>query len=251
MDETLLRLALPAGTPLRWLPQTDSTNRLAKTWAMEGAPHGACVIAARQTAGRGRLGRSFFSPEGGLYLSVVLRTQADAGLLTTLAAVAVRRAAQEVTGRALAIKWVNDLLLSGRKVSGILAEGALSGAQRMAAVVGIGVNVYAQAFPEDIRDKAGALYAAPPPAGTAEALAGAVVRELLDGLPLIPAHMAEYRAHCLTLGQEVRFAAGTRTGLGTARGVTDTGALLVDTGTETLVLSTGEAQVRGAGGAYW
>ena len=246
----LLRAHLPPDTPFRYLPETTSTNQEAKLWAREGALHGACVIAARQTAGRGRQGRAFFSPQGGLYMSVILHTQADAGLLTTLAAVAVRRAVQRVTGKSLSIKWVNDLLLDGRKVCGILTEGVLDGARRIA-VAGIGVNVYADAFPDEIQDKAGALFAAPPPDGTAAQLAGAIVEELLSGLPHIPAHLSEYRAHCWTLGQRVRFMAGQQEGTGMARSITDTGALVVHTDTGPVLLNTGEAQVRGLDGGYW
>ena len=89
------------------------------------------------------------------------------------------------------------------------------------------------------------------PAREAEALAGAIVEELLSGLPHIPAHLSEYRAHCWTLGQRVRFMAGQQEGTGMARSITDTGALVVHTETGPVLLNTGEAQVRGLDGGYW
>ncbi|NLB39486.1 MAG: biotin--[acetyl-CoA-carboxylase] ligase [Clostridiales bacterium] len=250
MNQALLEALLPVGTQFRYLNVADSTNRVAKDWARDRAPHGACVIAGVQTAGRGRLGRSFYSPEGGLYMSVVLVTDADAGMLTTLAAVSVRRVVQHVLGIDLDIKWVNDLLLSGRKVCGILAEGVMEGGLRRAAVVGIGINVHGAGFPEELTAKAGTLLTAPPPDGTRERLAGGIVTELLNGLPQIPAHMDEYRAHCITLGKTVQYKLGNITAEGQAVGITDTGALLVATPTGTVTLDTGEAWVRMGDGGY-
>lgn len=250
MDETLLRMYLPAEVNVRYLHVTDSTNRVAKEWARQGAPHGACVIAAQQTAGRGRLGRAFFSPAGGIYVSVILSTDAGAGAITTLAAVAVRRAARTVLGRELSIKWVNDLLLDGRKVCGILSEGVLQGERRLAAVVGIGINMQETVFPEELAEKAGSLLSVPPAQGTPERLIGAIVHAILKGLTEIPAHLNEYRAHCLTLGKTVRFTQGSVTGEGNAIGITDTGALVIRMPEGTVTLDTGEAQVRMADGGY-
>ena len=107
------------------LLETDSTNRVAKELARSGAPHGSWVLAKRQTAGRGRLDRSFYSPEGGVYLSVILRPDIppeDLVLITPMAATAVRNAVHGLTGIELGIKWVNDLYLGDKKVGGILCE---------------------------------------------------------------------------------------------------------------------------------
>ena len=105
--------------------EIDSTNTRLKQRAVAGAPSGTVLVADAQTAGRGRMGRSFFSPRGsGLYLSVLLRPVAfaDAGHLTTLTAVAVARALEAV-GVPTEIKWINDLLAGGKKLCGILVEG--------------------------------------------------------------------------------------------------------------------------------
>lgn len=247
----MLTQFLPSGTELLYADTIDSTNRAAKERARGGAPHGACVIASRQTAGRGRLGRAFHSPDGGIYMSVILHSAADAGMLTTLAAVAVRGAVKGQLGLDTSIKWVNDLLLDGRKVCGILTEGVVMDGRRLAAVVGIGINVYAGAFPDDIMDKAGALLNVPPAPGVNEQLAGAVVTALLDGLLRVPQHMQAYRAHCLTLGKHVRYTQGTAQGEGIAHSITDLGALVIRTpGGEMVTLEAGEAQVRMPDGGY-
>ena len=121
------------------LLETDSTNRVAKELARSGAPHGSWVLAKRQTAGRGRLDRSFYSPEGGVYLSVILRPDIppeDLVLITPMAATAVRNAVHGLTGIELGIKWVNDLYLGDKKVGGILCEVVDD-----AVIVGVGLNV--------------------------------------------------------------------------------------------------------------
>ena len=104
----------------------ESSNRTAKTLALEGAPHGTMVLAGQQTAGRGRLGRRFESPAGkGVYLSLVLRPSlpmTEAQAVTVSAAVAVCRAVKKLCGLELGIKWVNDLYYNGKKVCGILTE---------------------------------------------------------------------------------------------------------------------------------
>ena len=145
--------------------ETDSTNDRLRELALQGAPEGTVVIAGMQTGGKGRLGRSFFSPsDTGLYMSILLRpdmTAADAVRITTAAAVAVAEAAEEVSGRKADIKWVNDVYMDGRKICGILTEAAFSleNGGLDYAVCGIGINVYEpkEGFPEAIRDIAGAV----------------------------------------------------------------------------------------------
>lgn len=147
--------------------QVDSTNRAAKEAAVTGkAHHGSFVLAASQSAGRGRRGRKFYSPDGsGLYLSVILEPGGNLQenlLLTAEAAVAVYKAVREVTGIELDIKWVNDLYHHEKKVCGILTEAVtdFESGNIEFAVVGIGLNLYEQSggFPEDLKGIAGALY---------------------------------------------------------------------------------------------
>ena len=144
---------------LEWLETTDSTNRVASELARGGAPHGTTVVAEGQTAGRGRLGRSFFSPPGlNLYSSTVLRPALDTARAPTAilaAAVAVADTVAEAVGDddAVTIKWPNDVLLGRRKTSGILMELGAEATRVRFLVLGIGVNlnVSREAFPDEFR----------------------------------------------------------------------------------------------------
>lgn len=134
-----------------------STNALVRERAAEGAPEGLVILANQQTAGRGRLGRAFYSPpDTGLYLSLLLRPRQmqpqHATRITTMAALAACEAIEAVTQQQPQIKWVNDIFLEGKKVCGILTEGSfnLETGQLDDVVVGVGFNVYppAEGFPE-------------------------------------------------------------------------------------------------------
>lgn len=142
------------------LDTVDSTNRCLKTLANDGAPSGTVVVADEQTNGRGRRGRSFVSPKGkGIYLSYLLRIEsapADSTSLTAWAAASAASAIETVCGAEPEIKWVNDLLLSGKKLCGILTELSVESESNLIdyVVVGIGVNVNEKAedFPPELRD---------------------------------------------------------------------------------------------------
>lgn len=145
--------------------KVESTNRLAKQMAFEGALHGTSVIANQQTAGRGRLGRSFFSPaHSGIYLSIILRPEADmtkASLITTMTAVATARAINNICGIDPDIKWVNDLYYMDKKICGILSEAVtdFESGRIESVVVGIGINCAAPQndFPDELKDIAGSI----------------------------------------------------------------------------------------------
>lgn len=127
--------------------EIDSTNNYAKKLASEGASHGTVIAADKQSAGRGRLGRSFFSPSGtGLYMSVIIRPEISieaAQLITSCAACAAAEALEGLCGRQVDVKWVNDLYMNGKKICGILTEASLSleTSSLDYAVIGIGMNV--------------------------------------------------------------------------------------------------------------
>ena len=143
-----------------------SDNLVLKDYANQGVPEGRIVIAGMQTQGRGRLGRSFFSPsDSGLYMSILLRPDmaaADAVKITTAAAVSVALAVEKVSDQKPDIKWVNDIYINGRKICGILTEASFSmeSGGLDYAVLGIGVNTYEPegGFPEAIRDIAGPIF---------------------------------------------------------------------------------------------
>ena len=191
----------------------DSTNTVCRRLAMEGAPDGTAVVAARQTAGRGRMGRHFESPEGmGLYLSMLWRpVTSPEGLLplTAMASASAAEAIRRVTGADVGIKWPNDLVLHGKKLAGILTESALTGSGGVAyVVIGIGVNLWQK--PSDF---------SPEVAKVATSLAAegyavdrtALETALTDALRQAFRHLCapetfvdEYRRLCLTLGRQVR-----------------------------------------------
>ena len=240
------------------LDTADSTNTQARVLAEAGAPHGTVVLADRQTGGRGRLGRRFDSPAGlGLYLSLVLRPAAPAGELpplTALAAVAVCSAVEAVAGRRPGIKWVNDLVLDGRKLGGILTELSIdadSGAARYA-VVGIGINCaqWADDFPPELRETATSLTLACGREVGRETLAAAVIRELERMDRALSAGYADwlaaYASDCLTIGHEVKLLRGGTSRRARALGIDSKAALLVeyeDGSRETV--DSGEVSVRG------
>ena len=144
----------------------DSTNTMLVKQAGQGVAEGCVLVAGQQTAGKGRVGRTFFSPKDtGLYISLLLRPSqipaSQAVRITTMAAVAMCEAIKEVTGQTAGIKWVNDVFFDGKKICGILTEGGLSMETGCLdyAVLGVGINVYEPegGFPEEIKDIAGAL----------------------------------------------------------------------------------------------
>ena len=213
------------------LEEVDSTNTYCKQLALQGAEDGTVVLAVRQTAGRGRLGRSFQSDAPlGLYCSVLWRMDVQPPqlmMLPALAAVAACRAVERLCTCAVEIKWPNDLVIQGKKVGGILTESVWSGG-KCATVVGIGINVHHRAadFEGEVRDMAASLETVTGRAVSREVLAAALVEELdaLRGTALDePAlWLEEYRSRCVTVGREVQVLSG-----GTARQAL---ALAVDEG---------------------
>lgn len=204
------------GKDVFWLTTTDSTNRQLRILADSGAAAGTVLLADTQTAGRGRMGRRFASPAGkGLYLSYLLRPDiapSEVGKLTPWAAVAVRRAVKTVCGLEADIKWVNDLLCYGRKLCGILTEGAFRDGKLCYAVLGVGLNVSALPtdFPIELRETATSVYQETGRLPDRATLASELIREL-DELPELgnsEAYYREYRAHCVTLGKDVRLSGG-------------------------------------------
>lgn len=145
------------GRTIILLRKVDSTNNFAKELARYGAAEGTVVVAEEQTAGRGRHGRKWFSPKGGLYFSVILRPKmkvSEAAGIVVVAGLAVVRVLSENYGLTVEAKWPNDVLLDERKVCGILTEVNSTSERVNYAVVGIGINanvVVAKEFPEELQ----------------------------------------------------------------------------------------------------
>ena len=223
----------------------DSTNTEARRYALSGGKVPAVFIAEEQSAGRGRMGRSFYSPKGtGLYISILLDIpDKDAVRLTTSAAVAVRRAVLQKAGIDLKIKWVNDLYLYGKKVSGILAESVLVGEHRLT-VLGIGINLDTDFISTDLEDIAGSIGISPK---TRPALASALVSELCSILFEEDRGVVtdEYRKNSCVLGKAVFFTENGESFSGIATDVTDQGHLCVTLGDgNEKILSSGEISLR-------
>ena len=240
-----------AGT-VEVLETVDSTNNYLKNRAAAGAPHGTVAIAECQTGGRGRLGRRFDSvPGAGVYLSVLLRPACPPQALMTLtaqAAVATRRAIRTVTGAETGIKWVNDLVLNGRKLCGILTELSIEAESGLVsyAVVGVGVNCNRAVadFPPELRDTVGSLRSETGTRVDRNALAAAMIREL-SALPALD-WREEYRSACVNLGREVQILApGRPPRTGKALDVGPDAELIVQTETGTEAVQSGEVSVRG------
>ena len=224
---------------------------------MAGAPDGLCAIADRQTAGRGRAGRSFRSDAGqGVYLSMLLRPACAAtAAMTVTAHVAVAVChALERCGVQPGIKWTNDLVLGAKKICGILTELTVEAESGTvdSIVAGIGVNVRQRPedFPEELRAIAGSVYSETGLELSRARLAAEMVRALdemyLDWQRDPRAYLSDYRARCVTVGRPVRVVRGEDVRTGFAEAVDDDFALVVrwEDGTRETVTG-GDVSVRG------
>jgi BirA family transcriptional regulator, biotin operon repressor / biotin---[acetyl-CoA-carboxylase] ligase len=227
------------GRRLESFETIDSTNVHAARLAREGAAEGTLVVAERQTAGRGRLGRQWVSPARvNLYASFVLRPRlqpADAPQLALAAAVAVARALAAVAPGRVAIKWPNDCLLDGKKVAGILTEMDAEVDRIRAVVLGIGVNLNApvRAFPRALRDIATSVLLTTGTAVDRPRFAAALCatleavydRVVADGFAVLADEWESFS--CLT-GRQVTIDCGGRRSEGTVRGIDPSGRLVLD-----------------------
>ena len=224
------------GRHLLWYRSLPSTNDLALRLTEIPVPEGTVVLADEQTAGRGRLGRRWASPRGGVWLSVILRPELPAGevpLIGFAGASATAGAVREVTHLAARVKWPNDVLVDGKKTAGILAEAAPSLGW---IVVGIGINanIPADALPPDTVHPATSLEAALGHAVDRKALIREMLRELERGYDLLKsrgarAALRQWREMADTLGRQVRVETPGGILEGIAQDIDETGALLVRT----------------------
>lgn len=235
--------------------ELDSTNTRLKELARQGASAGTVVLARQQSGGRGRLGRSFSSAKGGVYLSVLLRPKAkpeELMHLTCAVGVAVCMAVSNSCGLEPGLKWINDLVIGSRKLGGILVElGFAPDGTVDYAVVGIGINCCQQQedFPPELADIATSLALEGKPCST-DLLAANLIKAMRQLEPMLLSRRQElmnrYRSLCVTLGKPVQVLRGTEAQPATALDVLEDGALLVryDDGREEAVQS-GEVSVRG------
>ena len=248
-DKELLKEILPKNiSVIRIFDEIDSTSSEARRYASCEKCDSALFISDTQSGGRGRMGKSFYSPAGtGIYLSLLLPAPSQAYDLisiTSAAAVAVRRAILSVTGISTGIKWVNDLYLNGKKVCGILCE-ALS--EQKAMIIGVGINLYPSPLPKEISDIAGSVLNTEKVTGLREALAASVAEEILRIIaePNYGDIWNEYRENSIVLGQEIRYIQNGVSYNGVATDIDRFGRLSVtDAEGYRHILSSGEISVR-------
>jgi BirA family biotin operon repressor/biotin-[acetyl-CoA-carboxylase] ligase len=226
------------GSPRVHYRVTDSTNERTRELADQGALHGTLVTADEQESGRGRQGRVWSAPPGtAVLMSLILRDLDERhALLPLVAAVAVCEACEGAGPVTPAVKWPNDVWIDGKKVSGILIEGR---PQAGWAVLGAGVNVTTDAFPDDLAEIATSLRLAgveTTPAQVLDALL-ASLNEWLDAPH--DAVLAAWRERDALKGERVRWSGGE----GVAAGIDDSGALLVETDDGRVTLDAGEVHL--------
>ena len=243
-----------AGKTVHFAREIDSTNLWIKRLAKEGAPEGTLALAEFQSAGRGRLGRSWEVPEGtSVMMSILLRPKFEpqyAPMLTLVMGMAVAKAVKKL-GFDVSIKWPNDVVVSHKKICGILTEMGVRDGKIDYAVIGVGINVNIKEFPEEMADKATSLYLESGKEFDRSQIPGLVMEAFekyyekfaatcdLSGLK------EEYESILANYNQPVRVLA-KEPYEGVARGITDGGELLVEKTDGTIVaVSAGEVSVRG------
>lgn len=244
-----------AGQEIFYFDRVDSTNTKAKELAENGHPGGTLVVAEEQTAGKGRRGRSWESQAGkGIFMSLVLKPELNpdcASMLTLVAALAVATAIRQVTEAQAMIKWPNDIVINGKKVCGILTELSAQIDYINHIVIGIGVNVHNNSFPEEIRDRASSLWLECHQRVNRAEVIEAILEHFekyydiflqtrnLEGL------QQKYNGMLVNLHREVRVEDPKEPFEGKAMGITKKGELVVDTWESRRLVSSGEVSVRG------
>ncbi len=238
---------------LQALEKATSTNTLVKEVASEN-DEGFVVVAGEQSAGRGRMGRSFFSPgDSGVYMSVLLKPEikpGDAVQITTAAAVAVCRALDSLGVPNSEIKWVNDVYTGNRKICGILTESSFNslGGLLDFAVLGVGVNIYEspEGFPDEIKDIAGAVFSE-----RKENLRNRFIAEFLNEFFSLyeelssKKHLREYKERSFVLGKDINIIQGENIRTGKAVDIDENCNLVVELPDgKTEKLYSGEISVR-------
>lgn len=243
---------------IHWFRSLDSTNSEAKRLASAGAPDGTIIIAAEQTGGRGRMGRSFQSPAGmGVYISLLMRPQARPEQLmhlTCAAGLYSCRGIEEAAGFQPKIKWINDLIAGKKKLGGILTEMSVNTATGLVeyAIVGVGINgrQAPQDFPPELRSKATSLLQVTGEEVPLPRLAAAMVKSLTrmnrELLAQKESIMSAYKALCVTLNQPVQLLRGGECKGGYALDLDGDGGLIVRFADGTIrTVNSGEVSVRG------
>lgn len=234
----------------------DSTNTKAQELAEKGYPSGTLVVADKQESGKGRRGRSWVSPSGtGIFMTLMIKPDINpnnASMLTLVAALAVAKAITSVTGEEALIKWPNDIVVNGKKVCGILTEMNAQFDYINHIVVGIGINVHNESFPEEISQMASSLMIE---AGGKRFHRAQIIAETMSYFEQyydtflktqdLSAFVREYDELLVNRNKSVRVLDPKEPFDGKAMGITPKGELIVDTWESRKLVSSGEVSVRG------
>ena len=231
-----------------------STNTIAKELAAKGSPEGTVIIAREQTEGRGRMGRSFYSPEStGIYFSIILRPKLsieDSLRITTATAAAVAEAIESVAGVDAGIKWVNDIFVEDKKVCGILTEASLNfeNGGLEYAVVGIGLNIATQDFPKELGTIAGSIFKEKP---ENDPISSILLAEILNNVADIKdsltdaKYLEEYRRRSFLIGKNILVLKGGQEIPAKAISIDEKARMVVEYDNHTReALSSGEVSIR-------
>lgn len=234
----------------------DSTNTKAQELAEKGYPSGTLVVADKQESGKGRRGRSWVSPSGtGIFMTLMIKPDINpnnASMLTLVAALAVAKAITSVTGEEALIKWPNDIVVNGKKVCGILTEMNAQFDYINHIVVGIGINVHNESFPEEISQMASSLMIE---AGGKRFHRAQIIAETMSYFEQyydtflktqdLSALVREYDELLVNRNKSVRVLDPKEPFDGKAMGITPKGELIVETWESRKLVSSGEVSVRG------
>ncbi len=231
----------------------NSTNAEAKLQAMQNASHGTVIVSEEQTSGRGRMGRTFYSPsQSGIYMSIILKPDlniTDSVLITTAAATAVCMAIDRFISSEPKIKWVNDIYIHDKKVCGILTEAVtdVESGTVNSIIVGIGVNVKAAVFPEELKETAGSIFSSNEEGCVRNMLAAEIINNILDVCANLKTRnfLEFYRKRSMIIGKRIKYMKNNRWFEGYAQDIDESGGLVVfhDDGHKE-VLHSGEITVR-------
>ena len=233
----------------------SSTNEIAKNLALSGAKHGTVVISEEQTAGKGRLGRSFYSPANtGIYMSIILRpnlTAMDSVLITTSSSVIICESIKKVTGIDCQIKWINDIYLNNKKVAGILTEASTNFESGTIdyLILGIGINFNQPKddFPDELKSIASSLFNNNNNNINRNMLCAEIISNILDMIPRIKNYdfISEYKKRSIVLNQEIIYISSGISSKGKALNINCDGSLVVEHDDGSIkILNSGEVSIR-------
>lgn len=238
---------------LLYMEETDSTNEECKRQAVKGCKSGLLCVCNAQSAGKGRLGRRWQAEKNaGVYMSMLFRPDImpyETPQLTLVAGIAVKRVLNKISGVKAEIKWPNDVIINGRKITGILTEMSAEMEKVNYIVTGIGINVNNSDFPDEIRDKATSLYIETGRKFKRSDIIVSLAEEFTDCYNKFinegfSAFIKEYNESCANVGREVKTVGGKEEITGIAKGVNSKGELVIQSGDKEETVLSGEVSLR-------